>query len=117
MFLGAGLILLLLFPVLQKYPVFYLGLMGLLSIGQEAFQLFYKQRAPSFDDVRDLNDGLQIVVEDDGVGMGGVRTASAGSGQGLALHSTMMAVIGGTLTTESVPGRCTRIVLSLPEEQ
>ncbi len=35
-------------------------------------------------------------------------------GQGLALHSTMMAVIGGSLEIESVPGRYTRVRLSLP---
>jgi signal transduction histidine kinase len=38
-----------------------------------------------------------------------------GSGQGLALHSTMMAVIGGYLIVESTPGEYTRIVLELPE--
>ncbi len=63
-----------------------------------------------------LCDGLQIIVEDDGVGMGLAHSTSAGSSQGLALHSTMMAVIGGTLTTESVPGMGTRIVLTLPDD-
>ena len=38
-----------------------------------------------------------------------------GSGQGLALHSTMMAVIGGFLSVESAPGQYTRITLELPE--
>lgn len=37
-----------------------------------------------------------------------------GSGQGLALHSTMMAVIGGYLTVESTPGVYTRVILELP---
>jgi hypothetical protein len=32
----------------------------------------------------------------------------------LALHTTMMAVVGGSLTSESVPGAYTRIRLSLP---
>jgi signal transduction histidine kinase len=64
-------------------------------------------------------DGLEILIEDDGVGLevaegtngGGVRR---GSGQGLALHSTMMAVVGGTLAVESVPGEYTRVSLTLP---
>jgi len=58
--------------------------------------------------------GLVIVVEDDGVGLGTARVSSEGSGQGLGLHSTMMAVIGGTLTAESVDGAHTRISLALP---
>ncbi|HET9496110.1 MAG TPA: ATP-binding protein, partial [Chloroflexia bacterium] len=87
--------------------------------------------------------GLEILVEDDGVGLplgaeaepapanghagngaNGVTPAeealttpngtAGGSGQGLALHSTMMAVVGGSLSTESVPGEYTRVVLSLP---
>jgi chemotaxis protein histidine kinase CheA len=33
----------------------------------------------------------------------------------LALHSTMMAVIGGFLSVESAPGQYTRITLELPE--
>jgi signal transduction histidine kinase len=41
--------------------------------------------------------------------------ADGGSGQGLALHSTMMAVIGGLLMVESAPGQYTRVTLELPE--
>jgi signal transduction histidine kinase len=83
-------------------------------------------------------NGLEILVEDDGVGLGsringlktreleigepangnghssGTNGSSGGSGQGLALHSTMMAVVGGSLSAESVPGEYTRVVMSLP---
>ena len=55
------------------------------------------------------------VIEDDGVGMGAAQASDQGSGQGLGLHSTMMAVIGGALTAESAPGAYTRITLALPE--
>lgn len=58
--------------------------------------------------------GVQIIVSDDGVGIGVARTTSGGSGQGLALHSTMMAVIGGALTIQSTPDDSTRVTLSLP---
>jgi signal transduction histidine kinase len=59
--------------------------------------------------------GLCLSIEDDGVGLGSKSApARAGSGQGLALHSTLMAVIGGSLALESVPGEYTRVVLSLP---
>ncbi len=57
----------------------------------------------------------QIVVEDDGVGLQSpARTDTNGSGQGLVLHSTLIAVVGGSLALESEPGRFTRAVLSIP---
>lgn len=58
-------------------------------------------------------NGLQLVIKDNGVGVTAV-TANKGSGQGLALHSTMMAVIGGALTIDSIPGTYTQVTLSLP---
>lgn len=72
------------------------------------------------------HEGLEIVVEDDGAGIASDRHApdagdsangpgpQSGSGQGLALHSTMMAVVGGSLGVESAPGEYTRVALSLP---
>ncbi|HMA33150.1 MAG TPA: ATP-binding protein [Chloroflexia bacterium] len=61
-----------------------------------------------------LHEALEITVEDDGVGLGTAPGAPGGSGQGLALHSTLLAVVGGTLAVSSVPDRYTRVVLSLP---
>ncbi|MBN1137932.1 MAG: hypothetical protein JXM73_15185, partial [Anaerolineae bacterium] len=57
---------------------------------------------------------LEILVEDDGVGLPANAQPAAGGGQGLALHSTMMAVVGGTLAIESLPGVRTRVLLTLP---
>jgi signal transduction histidine kinase len=68
--------------------------------------------------------GLELVIEDDGVGLASTPAPDAddscvqrrgGSGQGLALHGTMMAVVGGVLTAESAPGAYTRISLTLPQ--
>jgi signal transduction histidine kinase len=59
-------------------------------------------------------DGIEIVIEDDGVGVSAHRSSAEGGGQGLALHSAMMAVVGGTLAVESVPGASTRVTLTLP---
>jgi signal transduction histidine kinase len=61
-------------------------------------------------------DGLEIAMEDDGVGLAATGPSGAGSGQGLTLHSTMMAIVGGTLTAESSPNGQTRISLKLPHE-
>jgi signal transduction histidine kinase len=60
---------------------------------------------------------LNILVEDNGVGLNQSGTAVPGgrNGQGLSLHSTMMAVVGGSMVIESEPG-FTRAVLSLPLE-
>ena len=58
-------------------------------------------------------DGLEMVIEDNGVGLG--ESQHSGSGQGLALHSTMMAVVNGSLALESTPGEHTRVILRLPE--
>ncbi len=58
------------------------------------------------------HNGLCLQIEDNGIGMM-ADAYPQGSGQGLALHTTMMAVIGGELTTESVPGQYTRVTLLL----
>ena len=60
-----------------------------------------------------VGDGVEIVVEDDGRGMEH-ESSSPEPGRGLALHSTMMAVIGGSLSIESRPGAYTRVRLTLP---
>lgn len=57
-------------------------------------------------------DTLQLTIEDNGVGL--AAETAQGNGQGLALHSTMMAVIGGELAIESVPGQFTRVNITWP---
>jgi len=59
-------------------------------------------------------DGLHIYIEDNGVGFASAGAPGSHSGQGLALHGTLMAVVGGSLAVESVPGTYTRVVLALP---
>lgn len=55
--------------------------------------------------------GLELEIEDDGAGL---TSNGRGTGQGVQLHSTMMAVIGGELTLERVRDR-TQVRLFLPE--
>jgi len=81
-------------------------------------------------------EGLEILIEDDGGALHAAREtesspdetfpeqnlarevnsdARAGAGQGLALHSAMMALVGGSLALESEPGRFTRVRIRLPK--
>lgn len=83
---------------------------GPLSPGQAAPPLHLRISATA-------EDGLLLIVEDNGVGFASPSADPAqvaGAGQGLVLHSTLMAVVGGTLSVESTPGQFTRVALSLP---
>jgi len=57
---------------------------------------------------------LDISIQDNGVGVAEEMSAKPTSGHGLALHSTMMAVIGGSLSLESAAGEYTSVLLHLP---
>lgn len=62
------------------------------------------------------HDGFELSIEDNGRGVGGSGDAQRGSGQGLTLHSTLMAVIGGSLEMESTPGVSTCVILRIPDD-
>jgi signal transduction histidine kinase len=55
---------------------------------------------------------VEVRVEDDGVGLALRRPAEVG-GAGLALHGTILAILGGALSVESEPG-WTRVTASVP---
>ena len=61
------------------------------------------------------NGELVILIEDDGIGLHPGNQPGEGSGQGLSLHSTMVAIVGGALEVESTPGVCTRVRLTWPQ--
>ena len=54
-----------------------------------------------------------LAVADNGTGLNGAQH-STGSGQGLALHGTMMAVVGGKLAVENNLPQGVRVELRLP---
>ncbi|MCR9142072.1 MAG: hypothetical protein NXI24_07455 [bacterium] len=56
--------------------------------------------------------GLHMILEDNG---GGIRENSGtqGTGQGLSLHGALLAVVGGSLSMETLPGRYTRAHIRL----
>jgi hypothetical protein len=61
-----------------------------------------------------VTDRLVLEVQDDGAGMGAVRGQSHGSGQGLTLHETLMAVAGGALAVDEPPAGGVRVTLTAP---
>jgi len=59
------------------------------------------------------NGGLELRISDDGVGP--VSAGPSSGGHGLALHSTMMAVLGGSLVSEPREGGGTAVTIGLPQ--
>jgi signal transduction histidine kinase len=55
---------------------------------------------------------VAVIIEDDGVGFAPARPADSG-GAGLALHGTILAILGGALTLDSAPGH-TSVTVSVP---
>jgi signal transduction histidine kinase len=58
----------------------------------------------------------EIIIEDDCPKYPNNQHKQPSSSRGLALHSTLMAVIGGELSFEQVPGEVTRVILRVPSE-
>jgi signal transduction histidine kinase len=58
---------------------------------------------------------VEVLVEDDGVGSAPARPGG-GAGAGLALHGTIVAILGGALVVQSPVGGPTRVTISLPVE-
>jgi signal transduction histidine kinase len=64
-----------------------------------------------------VDSGFRLTITDDGVGVEATRgTRARPGGRGLALHGTMLAILGGDLLVEAAQPMGTRVVLSLPPE-
>jgi signal transduction histidine kinase len=59
-------------------------------------------------------DRLVINIKDDGIGFDPSTSNGKDRNHGLAMHSTLMAVVGGSLAIDSFPGRYTRVILKYP---
>lgn len=83
------------------------------------------QRKVSLTIVVQCKDWVEITVTDDGVGLlyqaqprsNGAELPRAGSGGGLALHSTMMAIIGGYVKVEAAAAGGTQVVITFPTNE
>jgi signal transduction histidine kinase len=62
-----------------------------------------------------VKNEIEITIQDNGSGVTSDRDSTTGAKQGLAIHSTLMALIGGELTMESAPGVNTRVRLVCPK--
>jgi len=60
------------------------------------------------------DEELAITVADDGVGFPMESAEAASSGNGLALHATMMAMVGGSFQVASGPNGGARVVITVP---
>lgn len=60
------------------------------------------------------DERLTIRIQDDGVGFNSGLRKNEDLGHGLALHSTLMAVVGGSLELESIPEKYTYVILTYP---
>jgi signal transduction histidine kinase len=70
-------------------------------------------RRPLYLDVAlHSRSGLELIIEDDGMGRP-IDQASEEPGSGLRFHSTMLAVIGGTLSVEDRSGGGTQVVIQV----
>ncbi len=56
-------------------------------------------------------NNIQLSIHDNGVGL---PETEGRKGHGMALHSTLMAVVGGSLSVESTPKQFTRVNLLIP---
>jgi len=62
------------------------------------------------------NSHLEVVVADDGVGIGAASSATTGTGGGLLTHRALLAIAGGSLTVKSAPGEGVTVRIQLPAE-
>lgn len=65
-------------------------------------------------DLKIYFDKNKLIIEDNGKGIS-TQNISKGAGEGLKIHSTMLAVIGGSLSIDSKENHFTRVSISIPE--
>lgn len=65
-------------------------------------------------DLKVYLDKNKLVIEDNGKGIS-TQNISKGAGEGLKIHSTMLAVIGGSLSIDSKENSFTKVSISIPE--
>jgi two-component sensor histidine kinase len=62
----------------------------------------------------ETGENVIITISDNGAGIASNGSRSQGTGQGLALHSTLLAILGGALIVTSAPEKGTSVTISVP---
>jgi len=63
-----------------------------------------------------MENRLEVIVADDGVGTGSASSTTTGTGGGLLTHSALLAIAGGSLTVKSSPGEGVTVRILLPAD-
>lgn len=63
-----------------------------------------------------MENRLEVIVADDGVGTGSASSTTTGTGGGLLTHSALLAIAGGSLTVKSSPGEGVTVHILLPAD-
>ena len=100
-------------PVLKKEVLYYAA--------REAFRNAATHAVPPLGEAGirltveiQVQDEVQVIIQDNGIGLAPDKDDTAGTRQGLAIHSTLMALIGGELAMESKTGSYARVRLVCP---
>lgn len=64
----------------------------------------------------DPDDGLEVIVTDDGVGILSASSSTTGTSGGLLTHSALLAIAGGSLSVKSFPNGGVTVRICLPAE-
>lgn len=62
------------------------------------------------------SQSLELLIDDDGVGIVSASSSTSGTGGGLLTHSALLAIAGGSLTVKSTPGSGVTVRIFLPNE-
>lgn len=100
-------------PVLKKEVLYYAIREAIRNAANHAIPPATAEGVQLLVKIKGGSD-IEITIQDNGEGDSSVDVGHKGSGQGLALHSTFMALIGGELIFESEAGSFSRIRLICP---
>ncbi len=103
-------------PALTQETLFYAAREALRNAARHACPTDEEKSPLQIRIILQAHNGLQLSIEDNGVGLENAapNAHSGGSGQGLSLHGAMMAILGGTLSLENRAEGGTRVLLHLP---
>jgi signal transduction histidine kinase len=98
---------------IKKEVLYYAAREAIRNSALHAIPILREDKVTLTISITTIND-ISIIIQDNGFGLKNGKDRSSGTGQGLAIHSTLMELIGGRLSIESAPGSFTRVSLNCP---